>query len=276
MSPQSHTLLGKMRRLGGLQILLAAALAGCANFSPDQGMSAIQSMSAAGLGQDTVKIRSEEDAVFVRERVTVLLRKPLTPEAAVGIALPNNRSLQAAYNELGITEAQLAATALPPSPTLSYVFLAAGDALEIERQIAVNVLAILTLPHRQDIAETRFRAAQLRAMTEVLRLARETERAYIRAVASAQIVTFLTKAQASAEAVSELAKKLGETGAMNKLDQAREHAFYAELSAQLGTARLRQNAERETLTRLLGLWSGDIHFRLPGELKTPPCKAQNP
>jgi outer membrane protein TolC len=235
-------------------------------------MSAIQSMTAASLGQDAVKIRSEEDAAVVRERVTILLRKPLTPEAAVQIALVNNRGLQAAYNELGITEAQLAATALPPSPTLSYVFLAAGDALEIERQIAVNVLAILTLPRRQDIAGTRFRAAQLRAMMEVLRLARETERAYIRSVASAQIVTFLTKAQASAEAVSELAKKLGETGAMNKLDQAREHAFYAELSAQLGAARLRQNGERETLTHLLGLWGGDIRFRLPGELKPLPSK----
>src|SRR5262249_2345700 len=111
-----------------------------------------------------------------------------------------------------------------------------------------------------------------KAMMEVLRLARETERAYIRAIASAQTAAFLTKSQASAEAVSELAKKLGETGAMNKLDQAREHAFYAELSAQLGTARLRQNAEREPLTRLLGLWGGDIRFRLPGELKPLPSK----
>jgi outer membrane protein TolC len=272
MSRRSHMLLSKVTRLGGLGPLLVIALAGCANLSPDQGMSVIQSMTVTGLSQDTVKIRSEEDAAFVKDRVPFLLQKPLTAETAVQIALLNNRSLQAAYNELGITEAQLAAMALPPSPTLSYVLLAAGDALEIERQIAVNVLAILTLPRRQDIAETRFRAAKLRAMMEVLRLARETERAYIRAVASAQTVTFLMKAQASAEAVSELAKKLGETGAMNKLDQAREHAFYAELSAQLGTARLRQNAERETLTRLLGLWGSDIHFRLPGELRPLPVK----
>jgi outer membrane protein TolC len=256
----------------GLGTLLVIALAGCANLSPDQGMSVIQSMTATGLGQDTVKIRSEEDAAFIKDRVSFLLRKPLTAETAVQIALLNNRGLQAAYNELGITEAELAASALPPSPTLSYALLAAGDALEIERQIAVNVLAILTLPRRQDIAETRFRATQLKAMMEVLRLARETERAYIRAVASAQTVAFLTKAQASAEAVSELAKKLGETGAMNKLDQAREHAFYAELSAQLGAARLRQSADRETLTRLLGLWRGDTQFRLPGELKPLPVK----
>jgi outer membrane protein TolC len=247
-------------------------LAGCGNLTPNQGMGTIQTMTAAGLGQDTIKIRTAEDAAFVRERVASLLQKPLTAEAAVQIAILNNRHLQAAYNELGVTEAQLAATALPPSPTLSYALLAAGDALEIERQIAVNVIAILTLPHRQDIAETRFKSAQLKAMTELLRLARETERAHIRAVAAAQTVTSLIRAQSSAEAASELAKKLGETGALNKLDQAREHAFYAELSAQLAAARLRQGAEREKLTRLLGLWGSDIQYRLPGELKPLPAK----
>jgi|SRR5579883_5012 len=272
MSYQAQKHLSRMTKPQGPAALLVLALASCANLSPDQGISAVQSLTPARLGQEVVKIRSEDDAAYVRERVAALLQRPLTGEAAVKIALLNNRGLQAAYNELGVSEAQLAASALPPAPTLSYALLAAGDALEIERQIAVNVLAILTLPRRQDIAETHFRAAQLRALTEILRLARDTERAYIRAVASAQIVTFLTKAQVSAEAVSELAKKLGETGALNKLDQARDHAFYAELSAQLGAARLRQNSEREKLTRLMGLWGSDIHYRLPGELKALPIK----
>jgi outer membrane protein TolC len=80
------------------------------------------------------------------------------------------------------------------------------------------------------------------------------------------------KSQTSAEAVSALAKKLGETGALSKLDQAREHAFYAELSGQLGVAKLRQAAEREKLTRIMGLWGSDIGYRLPEELKALPPK----
>ena len=272
MPGQPRRLFHRIGRLKRFSAVLGMILGGCANLTPDQGMTSIQEMATASLGQDLVKIRSEDDAIYVRERVTALLGKPLTAEAAVQIALLNNRGLQAALNELGVSEAQLAATALPPNPTLSYALLAAGDALEIERQIAINVLAILTLPRRQDIAETRFKAAQLKAMTEVLRLARDTERAYIRAVASAQTVALLTKAQVSAEAVSELAKKLGETGALNRLDQAREHAFYAELSAQLAAARLRQMAEREKLTRLLGLWGSDIQYRLPATLRPLPAK----
>ena len=34
----------------------------------------------------------------------------------------------------------------------------------------------------------------------------------------------------------ELARRLGETGAMNKLDQAREQVFYADVTAQLAAS----------------------------------------
>jgi outer membrane protein TolC len=79
----------------------------------------------------------------------------------------------------------------------------------------------------------------------------------------------------SAEAVSDVAKQLGETGAMSKLDQAREHVFYAEVSGQVGTARLRQRSERERLNRALGLWGNDTKFALPRRLAALPSKPQS-
>jgi outer membrane protein TolC len=262
----------RLGRAAYLPLSFTLLLGGCANLSPDQGMGPIQSMALSVADADLIKVKSEEDAAEVKDRVSALLRKPLTLESAVQIALLNNRGLQAAYNGLGITEAQLAKETLPPNPSFSYALLAASNDLDIERQVAINVPAILTLPSRTDIARLEFRAAQFRAMNETLKAAAETRRAFIRAVAANETVTFLEKSQLSAEAASELAKKLGQTGALNKLDQAREHAFYAELSAQLGSARLRQAAEREKLTRLLGLWGSDIGYRLPGQLKPLPGK----
>ncbi len=70
----------------------------------------------------------------------------------------------------------------------------------------------------------------------------------------------------AADAFAEMMKKLGETGTATKLDQARVSAFYAELSGQLAQARLRARTERESLTRLLGLWGTDIAYRLPPQL----------
>jgi outer membrane protein TolC len=104
----------------------------------------------------------------------------------------------------------------------------------------------------------------------MLRLAADTRRAYYRAVAAAQLVGFLEESRTAAEAASELSRKLGETGAINKLNQAREHAFHAELGTQLATARLQRETEREQLTRLMGLWGSDIQYRLPAVLPNLP------
>jgi outer membrane protein TolC len=235
-------------------------------------MLAVQAAASAELGKDVVKIRNPHDAAVVSARVKALLAKPLTASNAVQVALLSNRGLQAAYSELGISEAQMVEASLPPSPTVALSRLIGSGGYEIERQVVLNVLTLLTLPHRREIAEARFKQAQLRAVETTLRTAAEARRAYFRAVASKQSLRFMEDARASAEAVSDLAKKLGETGAMSKLDQAREHVFYAEVSTQLAGARLRQRVDRERLIRVLGLWGGDLTFRLPDKLPALPAR----
>jgi outer membrane protein TolC len=61
---------------------------------------------------------------------------------------------------------------------------------------------------------------------------------------------------------------------MNKLDQAREQIFYADLTAQLAAARQRESTERETLIRAMGLWSTEINFKLPDALPPLPRRVQ--
>jgi outer membrane protein TolC len=237
-------------------------------------MFVVQAAASTELGKDVVKIRDEGTAAAVASRVKALLGKPLSASSAVQIALLNNRALQAAYNELGISEAEMLEAIRPPPPTLSFQRLV-GSGFEIERQIVQNVLALLTLPRRREIAEARFRQAQARAAETTLRIAMQAARTYYRAVAANEALRFLEESRLSAEAVSDVAKQLGETGAMSKLDQAREHVFYAELSGQVATARLRQRSEREQLIRALGLWGNDTKFRLPNALAALPSKPRS-
>jgi outer membrane protein TolC len=261
------------RRIVPIAVLAAALLAGgCAKFSPDAGMGVVETAAAAELGKEVTKIDGPDKEAHAAARVKQLLAKPLTASSAVQIALLNNRGLQAAYNELGISEAQMVEASLPPAPRFEFSRLVGSGGFEIERQILQNVLALLTLPRRREIAEARFRQAQVRAVDATLRIAAETSRAYFRATAANESVKFLIDAQASALTVSELAKQLGETGAMSKLDQAREHVFYAEISGQVATARLRQRVEKERLTRALGAWGNDTAFRLPDKLMALPGK----
>src|SRR5205807_3268778 len=130
------------------------------------------------------------------------------------------------------------------------------------------------LPARSEIAAERFHQAQLRAAEETLRVAHEARCAHYRAVAARELIHFLPESQSAAEAATKLAARLGETGAMNKLDQAREQVFYADLTAQLATARQRESSEREELIRTMGLWGTNLDFKLPNALPLLPRRVQ--
>jgi outer membrane protein TolC len=246
--------------------LAATLLAGCASFSQDAGMDVVRGIAATELRKHASKIDTDNAAAGARRRVQELLAARLSADGAVQIALLNNKGLQAAYNELGVAEANMVEASLPPNPAFSLSRISTTVELDIERKIVGDILALATLPARADVATDRFHQAQLRAAEETLRVGTETRRNYYRAVASRQLATFLQEASSAAETSAKLAKQLGETGAMNKLDQAREQSFYVELVAQLGAARQRTASGREALIRSLGLWGNDIEFKLPDAL----------
>jgi outer membrane protein TolC len=254
-------------------IASALLLSACQTWSPDGGMSAVADIAGRDLNKHVVALRTPEDAQATHARVAALLRRPLTADSAVQVALLNNRALQAAYNELGLAEVAVLQARLPPNPTFSVSRIATSLEIEIERRIVADILALATLPARSEIATNRFWQAQLRAAEETLRIAADTRRAFYRAVATRQLAAFFEQAKSAAETASELARRLGESGAMNKLDQAREQVFYAEVTAQLATARQRAESERERLVRLMGLWGGDLDFRLPDSLPGLPRRA---
>jgi outer membrane protein TolC len=248
-------------------------LSACASFSPDRGMSVTADIAGRDLHKDVAAIGTEEDAATARAKVAHLLKRPLTADSAVQIALLNNRGLQAAYNELGIADAVRVQQSLPPNPSISITRISGAAETEIDRQIVGSILALATLPARTEIATQRFHQAQLFAALETLRVATHARRAFYRAVAAQQLVGLLGQANAAAATTAQLARRLGETGAMNKLDQARELAFHAELTAQLARARQRAASEREGLIRSLGLWGGDLNFTLPQTLPALPRRA---
>src|SRR5579871_795322 len=84
--------------------LCGIALSACKTLSPDGGMDTVAGVTGEAINKDVIAIRTPEDASAAHARVAQLLRRPLTVDTAVQVALLNNRGLQAAYNELGIAE----------------------------------------------------------------------------------------------------------------------------------------------------------------------------
>ena len=257
----------RVRPLGAVPLaLLAAMLGGCAGFSEDRGFSLTSQTARERLGKDAAWVRSAADADSVKARVQALLANPLAADDAVQIALYNNPGLQATYAELGISESDLVSSGRIDNPRFS--FLRALDLnrdSKIESILSFGVMSLITLPLRMEAAGRRFESTRRGVTAEMLRTASDTRKAYYQAVAAAQTVQYMAQVRESAEAGAELARRMARAGNFSNLTRMREHAFYADATAQQARAQHAAIAAREQLTRLLGL-ADSAAFKLPERL----------
>ncbi|UVC13206.1 TolC family protein [Mesorhizobium onobrychidis] len=243
--------------------------------APTAGFTTVAARAESVTGKQNVWVQSREEARTVSERVKRLVqKKTIGPDTAVQVALLNNKGLQAAYAEIGLSAADLWQESMLVNPTISIGMIGVDPVRTIEGAVVSNILALATHKRRVAVADARFRQAQLRAAEETLRLAADSRRAWINAVSAWESVSYLNKAQAAADAASELAQKLGETGAFTKTGQAREHVFYAEITGQAAEARLAARTAKEELTRLMGLWGADVDYSVPNMLPALPRGAE--
>ena len=250
-------------------------LAGCTTFSPDAGFDAVQSAVRERTQSEPRWVRNEREEGKAKDTIQRLLANPLTADAAVQIALVNNRGLQATYAELGIAEADLVQAGRMRNPGFSYGRLTRGGEIEIERAFLFDVLGLLTMPIRTQIEQRRFGITKTRVAAETTRVAADTRRAYYRAVAAQEGVKYMEQVKGAAEASAELARRMAAAGNFSTLDRAREQVFYAETTAQLARVRQAALSEREQLTRLMGLWGENIGYRLPDRLPDLPKAARD-
>jgi outer membrane protein TolC len=253
--------------------IAALALAGCTTFSADGGFGEVQKVASERLGKDVVWQRTDADAARARDDVQRLLAKELSVGDAVQIALLNNPGLQASYAELGIAEAGLVQAGRIGNPRFSYLHTSHGGERKLEWALTFPIIDILTISLRTKIEDRRFSLAKVEAGRRVLEVAAETRRTYYQAVAAQETARYLDQVKDAAEAAAELARRMARAGNLPKIAEMREQVFYAEAVAQLARARQAATAERERLTRLMGLYGDDVRFKLPERLPDLPGSA---
>src|SRR6267154_2452600 len=93
-----------------------AALSGCSTFSRDGGFDAVAAAARTQLGLEVRWPRSADERAKSEAQVVALLAQPLKPDDAVQVALLNNHALQASFQELGVSEADLVQSGRLPNP----------------------------------------------------------------------------------------------------------------------------------------------------------------
>jgi outer membrane protein TolC len=247
-------------------LLGSLTLNGCASFSKDGGFDTVAASARTALGKNltwprTAAERSKRDA-----EVAGLLAQPLGVEDAVQLALLNNHALQASFEQLGISEADLVQSGRLPNPRFTLRHTSADGFYDIEQTLTFNVLALLTSPYVQATEKRRFAEAKDAAIVQVVQLADRTRTAYFTALAAADSLHHAWQVKDAAETSAELAHRMLGAGNWNRLDQARQQSFYIEAMQELARAQLADARARADLDALLGLADAGKEVRLAAQL----------
>jgi cobalt-zinc-cadmium efflux system outer membrane protein len=252
-----------------LFVILLIVASGCAQVPKEAGFSDVEDLIGRRVDYRLHWNQGTEADQEVEKAIEEMLKVKLTPEAAVQIALLNNPNLQAVYEELGITQADVVEAGLLENPVLF------GQArwpnkseasTNYEFGITQNFLNILMLPARKKLSAIRFEQVKLHVASEVIRLVAEVRKSYFSALGAQQIRDLRSEITFAAQSSFELAQRLYAAGNIDDLDLAKENALYEQARLELADSEAAQLDARERLTRFMGLWGPQTLWGLPEQL----------
>jgi len=256
-----------------LCVATLAMLSGCASVNFEQSLTNTnQEAESFTQGQLGLHQKTEERLQQAKLAKDILLQ-PVTQGDAVRLALTNSPALQAMLAQNWADASSAAQTGRMSNPLLTLDRIRLADELEIGRLLSFGLLDLLTLPRRNQVAQSLIHQQQLRLTSQVIDQITLVRQAWVKAVAAQQNLKYAAQVNDAAMASSELAKRMQAVGNFSKLQRARQQAFYADAATQWATAQHTANATREELTRLLGLTEAQAEtLVLPGRLPDMPSE----
>ncbi len=204
-----------------------------------------------------------------------LLKKPLTVNSAVQVALLNSRELQATFEDVGVSAADLREAGTWKNPTfdLSVRFPdRAPTGANWEESVAFDLLDLFMIPLRKRVAAAHLATAQLRVADEVVKLVADVKSAVRMLQADETLLAHRASIVDINGTALDLAQRQHEAGNITDLALTQHQATYNAARLELAMAGAAQTEHREKLNRLLSLWGGDTAWKIGGALPTLPEK----
>ncbi|NGX51518.1 MAG: hypothetical protein K1060chlam2_01387 [Chlamydiae bacterium] len=250
----------------GLFLLLMVVITGCirVDTDPNPAFSEVQEEVAELTGESVYWDASFEDAV-VPISAMELLQNELTDDFVVQIALLNNRTLQAVYENLGIAKAQLAQAGLLKNPIFSFSYRFSTQSIItdlIDTSLFQNFLEILLIPLKKRMARAELEATKAMVITEILDVIAETKIAFYRVQAATQILRLKEQILLAAELSYEAAKRLFAVGNITDLELFLERSLYEQEKLTVASMEIELLEAREKLNLLMGLWGRQIEWKV--------------
>jgi cobalt-zinc-cadmium efflux system outer membrane protein len=245
-----------------------ALLGGCASVNPRPAFDEVRKTVAHQSKVDSEWSRTSTEAAATEQAVAKLLADPLTADAAVQIAFLNNPGLQAIFEELGISQADLAQAARIANPEISgFVrFPSEGSGRNTESSLVQNVFDIFIQPLRKKLAAAELEQTKLRVASDVLALAADVKEMYFTLQAQQQLASRLSSIRDLTETAAEFAQRQYDAGTINDLELENRTVIHRQSKVEVALAEAEVRADRERLNRLLGLWGPQTAWSIATEL----------
>ena len=254
--------------------LLLIAVTGCASVSKTAGHTEVSQIVQERIGVPTRWDQGSPEDQQVAKWLDESLRGGLTRERAVAIALLNNPALQEAYEQLGVSQADMVQAGLLSNPSIGghVEFATNGSSRDVQFSLVQDFLDLFVLPLRKRIAREQFEADILRVAHQALETAAEVTKEVVATEAAARLVQFRQEVVEATLGTATLAEKQLAAGNVSELQEASEQVVHAESVLDLAREQMELLRHRERLNRLLGLWGPRADWTLGEELPVPPEK----
>jgi cobalt-zinc-cadmium efflux system outer membrane protein len=252
-------------------------LSSCASTSTEANFDATAKLVRDRTGQRIHWDSGGEGDQRVARTIHGILSRELTVDDAVVVALLENESLRATYEELTIAQADLVQAGLMKNPTIGggLEFPIAGNvATGGNLAISEDFLSIFTIAARKKIAGAALEKAKLRVGDAVVRTVCDVKTAFYSLQAAEQIVAMRKTLLEASSAGIDLATRQHDAGNISDLDFAIQQTADAELRTETMRSEGDAVTARENLTRLMGVWGPDAGYR--PKLKLPELPEQDP
>jgi cobalt-zinc-cadmium efflux system outer membrane protein len=262
------------RRNIGLLLSLVLFAAGCAQVPQKGGFNDVQGLVEQRVDYQIHWNQETEADREVEKAIDELLKNELAADAAVQIALLNNPNLQAVYEDLGITQADVVEAGLLENPVIFGQVRFPNRSEEsnnYEFGITQNFLNILMQPARKKLSAIRFEQVKFEVADKVIQLVAEVRKSYFTALGARQIRDLRKEITSAARNSFELAQRLHSGGNFSDLQLATEKVHFEQSRIELANNETALFDAREQLTRLMGLWGARTNWRLPEQLPDMPA-----
>ncbi len=250
-----------------LSFLVPLLFVGCASVKTGQEWKRFQDIARERIDQELLWEKSEEEQTSIREEVDKLLADGLSRQESVRIALLNNRQLQSAFEELGISKSDLVQAKLLSNPTVGAVFrslISSGSGTNVEVEGFFPISDLWQIPFRKKAAAARMEATIMRVGEMVMDTAAEAKRAY-------DAVFYLAE---TTRETGEILKRFMEIadqvvirrdfGFVRDLDIYLARAMVAETEMEVARLESKKAMAKSHLNRILALGPRQIGYEIRG------------